>query len=152
MSGFLWAASALRPKGLKVSPALMSVHFCIADKSKKYKPPTMQEIRDHNKELRREMSVIVQEFILNCKKKVASLKLKHLKELQHLAKLKKDHDYGPLQKGSFTKHNLWNITCSNQGNGFTSSLIKKAEHRNGHSNGFSFPKRFKKAKEVETIV
>lgn len=101
--------------------------------------------------MRKEMSYIVEVFHRNCQRKTAYLKQKHLREIQHLAKLKKDADYEPVQKGSLTKHSLWTVQCKPKGNVFSTSLFKRNDHTNGQSNGFSF-KGFKKPKEKETIV
>lgn len=97
------------------------------------------------------MSYIVEVFFRNCQRRMNYLKHKHLKELQHLMKLKQDADFEPVQKGSFTKHNLWTVQCNPKGNIFSTSLFKRHENRNGQSNGFAI-KRFKNPKEKETIV
>ncbi|KAK3736615.1 hypothetical protein QZH41_018292 [Actinostola sp. cb2023] len=128
------------------------ITFNSSGKSKKYTESPTQLSIQAKKRLREEMSFIVEAFFMNCQHTIAILRYKHLKELQLLARLRKENDYEPVQKGSITKNNLWSVKCKKNGNVFSSSLFKNSEHRNGQPNGFSFSKRFKKSKEVETVV
>lgn len=125
--------------------------FLFSDRSKKYNKPSTHELLLNKNVLRKEMSYIVEVFFRNCQKRMNYLKHKHLRELQQLTKLKEEADYKPVQKGSFTKHNLWNVHCNPKGTVFSTSLFKRHGNRNGQSNGFAL-KRFKNPKEKETIV
>ncbi|XP_068688561.1 uncharacterized protein [Montipora foliosa] len=107
--------------------------------------PRRLELKKNVAELKSEMSMVVSLFTINCSRLIHALQQKHKRELLHLAKLKRQTESVPIQKGSFRRDTLLKRSLG---------ATKTQEHNsNGHGHTKQGSTRSRAlAIEMETIV